>query len=96
MGEYVTSGSENKISLKFKKCAILNKSIQNGQPGRYRKTQRNTKERKKDPPTQPEFEKNTQNREECQRVTKRCAVLSISRYVSEDPRIAYDTPVDYP
>ena len=44
-----TSGSRNKISLKFKKCAISNKSIQNGGPGRCRKSQRNTK--KTPPPT---------------------------------------------
>ena len=48
----VTSGSRNKISLKFKKCAISNMSIQNGGPGRYRKSQRNTK--KTPPPTAQE------------------------------------------
>ena len=38
----VTSGSRNKISLKFKN-AISNRTFQNGRPGRYRKLKRNTK-----------------------------------------------------
>ena len=51
---YVTSGSGKKVSLKFKKCVISNKSILNGRPGRYRKSQMNTKKNKKTSHTQPE------------------------------------------
>ena len=48
---HVTSGSRNKISLK---CAITNKSIQNGRPGRYRKLQRNKRKPTTHPHPQPE------------------------------------------
>ena len=44
-GVYVTSGGRNKISLKNKKCAISNKSIQIGQPEIHRK--KNEKRNKK-------------------------------------------------
>ena len=54
-GVDVTSSSRNKTSLNFKKFAISNRTIQNGRPGRYRKSKRNTKKKPTKHP-QPERE----------------------------------------
>ena len=57
MPYHVTSGSRNRISLKFKTCAISNKSIQNGRPGRYRKTKKKLKKAQRTPPPHPDVQK---------------------------------------
>ena len=65
LGEDVLSGSRNKISLKIKKCAISNKSIQNGQPGRHRKTRKKQKKEHRTPPHHPNVQ--TTSRKEPQK-----------------------------
>ena len=54
---YVTSGSRcYKISMKNSKCAVSNKHIQDGRPGRYEKRRR-TKKRTNRPPRSPRHPK---------------------------------------
>ena len=64
----VTSGSRKKISLKFKKCGVSNKSIQNGRPGRYRKTKQKQKKAHRTPPPDPNVQ--TTSRKEPQKKEK--------------------------
>ena len=81
-----------KIRWKVKKLAI-----QNGRPGRSLISKKKQEKTQKDPPTQLELEKNTENQEkERHRATRCCVCYPSLEYVSEDPKRAYDTPMDYP
>ena len=92
----VTSGSRNKISLKFKKCAISNKSIQNGQHGRFRKTKKKQKKAQRTPhPTQMckrQAEKSPRRRRR-QRIPMLCHLNSKNAW--EDSKKTYNPSMDF-